>query len=112
MLGCQSSPLLPDEPSTSQVNSRSLDTLSQYEPLSRDYVPLHEECCEFMGASTSGLLRVTVVPSKVPMIPDTVPIPKVPIVPDDFASSRGCVFEAGSDDVLSARTAFEPCDGL
>ena len=30
-----------------------------------------------MGASTSGLLRATVVPSKVLAIPDTVPIPKV-----------------------------------
>ncbi|KIM53995.1 hypothetical protein SCLCIDRAFT_405738 [Scleroderma citrinum Foug A] len=37
-----SSPLLPDEIvylSQSQVNPHSLDTLSQYEPLSRNYVP-------------------------------------------------------------------------
>ena len=70
-------------------------------------MPLHQECGEFMGASTSGLLRVAVVPSKVLMIPDTVPIPKVPTVPDDFAR-----FKAGIDDVLSARTTLKPCDGL
>ena len=75
-------------------------------------MPLHQECGKFMGASTSGLLRVAVVPSKVLMIPDTVPIPKVPTVPDDFARLRGCVFEAGIDDVLSARTTLKPCDGL
>ena len=52
------------------------------------------------------------MPSKVLMIPDTVPIPKVPTVPNDFARLRGCVFEAGINDVLSARTTLKPCDGL
>ena len=72
--------------------------LSQYEPLSRNYVPLHQECERVYGATTSGLLRAAVVPSKVLTIPDTVPIRKVLTVPvsTDIQNSLYMVYVGGS----------------
>ena len=50
-----------------------------------------------MGASTAGLLRAVVVPSKVLTIPDTVPIRKVLTVPvsTSIQNSLHMVYEGG-----------------